>query len=165
MKKNKNGFISAVALLLLALFSAFGIVYWFSSKSSAELIIFEADRIKARNFALAGVEKAKLFMMNEYRRGNNKPEYSTKGFKSNDSAFFKEEFTKSFEDGEYEIISIQPLKVGNDVWFDRPHFSGKRIIGKYDLWEIVTVGKVKRTKIKAEQSVLMKVYRDDLVYY
>ena len=62
-------------------------------------------------------------------------------------------------------MSIQPLKVGNDVWFDRPHFSGKRIIGKYDIWEINTVGKVKRSKIKAEQSVLMKVYRDDLVYY
>ncbi len=165
MKKNKKGFISAVALLLLALFSAFGIVYWFSSKSSAELIIFEADRIKARNFALAGVEKAKIFMMNEYRRGNNRPEYEKGSGKNSDSKFFREEFTKSFEDGEYEILSIQPLKVGNDVWFDRPHFSGKRIIGKYDIWEINTVGKVKRSKIKAEQSVLMKVYRDDLVYY
>lgn len=164
-KNNKTGFVSAVAMLLLALFSAFGVIYWFTSKSSAEMIVFEADRIKARNFALAGVEKAKIFMMNEYRAGNLKPEFKKGETLDSDAKFFREEFKVKFEDGEYEIISIKPLVVGNDVWFDRPHFSGKRVIGKYDLWEIKTTGKVFRNKIKAEQSVLMKVYRDDLVYY
>ena len=148
-------------MLLLALFAVFGLTYWYASKANTDLITFEADRIKARNYALAGVEKAKLFLIEELTSGEKKPKYIYKHTPPNYS-----EFTNfAIDEGEYDVVSIAPIKIDGNEIVDRPHYVGKeRLIGTYGVWEIVSVGKVKKSKIQAEISVIIKLYNDDIVY-
>jgi hypothetical protein len=155
----KSGFIAVVTLMFLVLFSIFGFAYWFSSKSSAELIMYESDRIKARNYALAAVERVKVHLFNEYARGEIKPVYHKGGNKTLDG-----EYNRKIDDGEYRVVQVKPLGEKGSEWYGRPHICfGGGVIGYYDLWEIITEGKVKKSGITAEAKVVIKIYRDNLV--
>jgi hypothetical protein len=157
--RNKGGFIAVVTLMFLVLFSIFGFMYWFSSKSSAELIMYESDRIKARNYALAAVERVKVHLFNEYSRGEIKPIYHKGGNKALDG-----EYNRKIDDGEYNVIQVKPLGEAGSEWYGRPHICfGGGVIGYYDLWEIITEGRVNKSGIKAEAKVVIKIYRDNIV--
>lgn len=162
-KKNKqnSGFIAVISLMLISLFSVFGVIYWFSSKSNTEIIMFEGDRIKARNFAMAGVEKVKIHLFNQYKVGNVRPDY----IKGKDSRL-DSEYNIKFDEGEYQIIKVAPLSTGVGEWHGMSHHGvGRRVIGNYDLWEVISEGKITKTGITAEANVILKVYRDNLIYY
>jgi hypothetical protein len=158
LKKHNSGFIAVVSLMLIVLFGIFGVMYWFSSKSNAELIMFESDRIKARNYAMAGIEKVKIHLFNQYNQGNKKPEY-----KEGADSRLDKEYNIKFGDGSYKVTKVSPLGDGVGEWYGRPHFSRGLAIGFYDLWEIVCEGTVEKTRITAEVTAVVKIYRDDMV--
>ena len=158
LKKHNSGFIAVVSLMLIVLFGIFGVMYWFSSKSNAEIIMFESDRIKARNYAMAGIEKVKIHLFNQYNLGEKRPEYKEKSNSRLDA-----EYNIKFDEGTYKVTKVSPLGDGVGEWYGRPHFSRGLAIGFYDLWEIVCEGKVEKSGITAEVTAVIKIYRDDLV--
>ena len=98
--RKKRGFIAFVTLFLLAIFALMGFAYWFSSRTSTDLLFIEAQRFKARNYAQAGIERARIYMCNVLQLTKNSD------MRTN---FNKKDFEKSFEDGGYRVTSIKPF--------------------------------------------------------
>ncbi|MBQ2592335.1 MAG: hypothetical protein II567_03540, partial [Candidatus Riflebacteria bacterium] len=89
--KKRSGFIAFVTLFLLGIFGLMGIAYWFNSRMNTDMLWVESQRLRARNFAQAGIEKVKIHMCNVCQRGE-KTDMRLKEYRP-------EEFNKEFEDG------------------------------------------------------------------
>lgn len=148
------------ALIMLLIFGILGVSYWLSSRLSTDMILTEAHRIKARNFAQAAIEKVKINICNQYNMNNHNLEYPSKY--STDR--IDKEYNMTFADGEYEVVSVKPYEEANRTFYNVPHYSKGIRVGNYDIWEVVTRGLVKPTGVTAETRALIKVYRDHSVY-
>ena len=149
-----------VALVMLILFGIYGVSYWFASRMSTDMIVKEAHRIKARSFAQAGVEKVKINIINQYNMGNHNLEYPSKIVKTRTD----KEYKMKFSDGEYRVVSVKPYELSNKSFYNVPHYVKGVVIGRYDIWEIISAGKVKSSGVEAEITTLVKVYRDYVSY-
>ncbi|GAB4278099.1 MAG: hypothetical protein Kow0029_21210 [Candidatus Rifleibacteriota bacterium] len=156
----RRGFIAITALILLVIFGIMGIFYWLSSRLSTDMILTEAHRIKARNFAQAAIEKVKINICNQYNLNNHDLNYPSKFSKDRTDR----EYNVSFADGEYKVISVKPYSIGNVTFYNVPHLRKGVMIGHYDIWEVKAVGRVKQTGVEAEMTSLIKVYRDFVSY-
>ncbi len=151
-----------IALVLLAIFGIMGTSYWLTSRVSTDMIVREAHRIKARALAQAAVEKVKINIINHYSSGDHNLEYPSKFVKDRTD----KEYNIEFPDGSFSVLSVKPYDspTSNRSFYNVPHKQKGVIIGRYDIWEVVTSGKVKATGITAEITSLIKVYRDYVSY-
>lgn len=156
----RSGFIAMMALILLVIFAILGVAYWMSSRLTTDMIFAESQRIKARNFAQAAVEKVKINICNQYNMNNHNLEYPAKYT----SDRIDKEYNIQFADGEYRVISVKPLEEGGRTFYNVPHYHKGVMIGHYDIWEVKVNGLAKATGITAEMRSLIKVYRDYIVY-
>jgi len=156
----RSGFISMIALILLVIFAILGVAYWLSSRLTTDMIFAESQRIKARNFAQAAVEKVKINICNQYSMNNHNLDYPSKFTVDR----VDKEYNIEFADGEYKVISVKPYEEGGRRFYNVPHLQKGVMIGYYDIWEVIVNGKAKTTGIIAEMRTLVKVYRDHLVY-
>jgi len=149
-----------VALILLIIFGIMGVSYWMSSRMTTSLILNEAHRIKARNFAQAAAEKVKINLCNQYNMNNHDLNYPAEYTKDRTDKEYKREFA----DGKYEVLSVKPYEAENMSYYSVPHYQKGVVIGHYDIWEVKTSGQVKSTGIEAEMTTLIKIYRDYVTY-
>ena len=154
--KKRSGFIAFVTLFLLAIFGLMGIAYWFNSRMNTDMLWVESHRLRARNFAQAGIEKVKIHMCNVCQR-SDKFDMRLKNFK-------EAEFNKEFEDGGYRVKSIQPLTIGGVEYLNVKHTVKGRVIGEFDVWEVTVEGYTKKTGSKVEIKTTLRVFRDNIVY-
>lgn len=153
-KNSKNGFIAPLTMFLLVIFGLIGIAYWYSSRMNTDMLFVEAHRIKARNFAQAGIETAKIEIVNRSR---------TKLYDKL-SELKSKNFEKEFEDGGFRVVSIKPYELESVKYQKVPHIVKGRLVGDYDIWEVVAEGYSKQTKVTASIKTLIKVYRNSVVY-
>lgn len=156
----RRGFIAMIALILLVIFAILGVAYWLSSRLTTDMIFAESQRIKARNFAQAAVEKVKINICNQYNMNNHNLEYPTKYTTDR----IDKEYNMQFADGEYRVISVNPLEEGGRTYYNVPHYHKGVMIGHYDIWEVKVNGVAKATGITADMRALIKIYRDYIVY-
>ena len=72
MKSNKrSGFIAFVCMFLLVVFGLMGIAYWFNSRMNTDMFYMESLRIKAKNYAQAGIETVKINIRNNIKVRKN----------------------------------------------------------------------------------------------
>lgn len=154
--KNRKGFIAFVVMFLLVVFGLMGISYWYTSRMSTDMLYVESQRLKARNYAQAGIEKVKLNMCNMCQR-TNKYDMRLKASKAKD-------FSKDFNDGGYRVVSIEPFSVGNKEYLNVKHMVKGRLIGEFDVWEVTVEGYTKNPKTVVEIKHIIRVYRDSIVY-
>jgi len=163
-KKNiscrRSGFVAMVSLILLVIFGILGVAYWLSSRLTTDMIFAESQRIKARNFAQAALEKVKINIVNQYNMNNHDLEFPPKFTNDRVSA----EYNMEFADGEYKVVSVRPYEEGGRRFYNVGHHSKGVKIGNYDIWEVTTRGVAKATGITAELRALVKIYRDFVVY-
>jgi hypothetical protein len=158
--RTNNGFIAMISLILLLIFGILGISYWMSSRLTTDMILTEAHRIKARNFAQAAIEKVKINIVNQYSMNNHDLNYPSGIIKDR----VDEEYNKSFPDGEYKVVSVKPYEYANLTYYNVPHYQNGVMIGHYDIWEVEATGMVKSTGVQARKKTLVKIYRDYVVY-
>lgn len=156
----RRGFIAMVALIMLVIFAILGVAYWLSSRMSTDMIFAESQRIKARNFAQAALEKVKINITNQYNMNNHDLEYPPRY--TNDRV--TKEYNIQFADGEFKVVSVKPYEQGGRRFYNVAHHSKGVKIGNYDIWEVTTHGVAKATGITAELRALVKIYRDQVVY-
>lgn len=156
----RTGFVAMVSLILLVIFAIIGVAYWLSSRLTTDMIFAEAQRIKARNFAQAALEKVKINIVNQYSMNNHDLDFPPRF--TNDR--ISKEYNLKFADGEYRVVSVRPYEEGGRRYYNVPHHSKGVKIGNYDIWEVVTHGIAKSTGITAELRALIKIYRDSVVY-
>lgn len=154
--KKRSGFIAFITLFLLIIFGLIGIAYWYSSRMNRDMLFDEALRLKARNYAQAGIEKVKIHMCNVCQR-TNKYDMSTKNNNS-------KEFTKDFGDGGYRVISIEPFTYEGNVYKNVKHFVKGRLMGEFDVWEVTVEGYTKKHNIVVETKNIIRLYHDSVVY-
>ncbi|HAE40614.1 MAG TPA: hypothetical protein DCG57_18570 [Candidatus Riflebacteria bacterium] len=159
-KSARQGFIAMVSLILLVIFAILGVAYWLSSRLTTDMIFAESQRIKARNFAQAALEKVKINITNQYLMNNHDLEYPPRY--TNDRV--TKEYNIQFADGEFKVISVKPYEQGGRRFYNVAHHSKGVKIGNYDIWEVTTNGVAKSTGITAELRALVKIYRDYVVY-
>jgi hypothetical protein len=159
-QNSKRGFIAMVALILLIIFGIMGVSYWMSSRMTTSLILNEAHRIKARNFAQAAAEKVKINLCNQYNMNNHNLNYPSEYTKDRTD----KEYNREFADGQYKVLSVQPHEADNMTYYNVPHYQKGVVIGHYDIWSVKTYGQVKSTGIEAEMTTLIKIYRDYVSY-
>lgn len=158
INKKRSGFVAMTSLVMLILFGILGVAYWFSSRQNTDMVFAEAQRIKARNFAQAAVEKVKMNIVNQYRMNNFRLEYPKNDVRTN------KEYNMKFDKGEYRVISVRPYSLGSMKYYNIPYEVNGDSVGRYDIWEVVTQGISKPTRIIAEIHVLIKTYRYHIVY-
>lgn len=156
----RRGFIAMIAFILLIIFSILGMSYWMSSRLSTDMILAEAHRIKARNFAQAAIEKVKINIVNQYAMNNHDLNYPSGIVKDR----IDKEYNMEFPDGEFRVVSVAPYEHSNMTYYNVPHYQKGVMIGHYDIWEVTAIGKVKPTDIQAEIKTLIKIYRDYVTY-
>lgn len=156
----RRGFVAMVALILLIIFAIIGVAYWLSSRLSTDMIFAESQRIKARNFAQAAVEKVKINLFNQYSMNNHNLDYPSKFTVDR----IDKEYNIEFADGGFKVLAVKPYENGGRRFYNVPHFQKGVKIGNYDIWEIVVNGQAKASGIIAEMRTLIKVYRDQIVY-
>lgn len=154
--KRRSGFIAFVTLFLLAIFGLMGIAYWYSSRMNTDMLWVESHRLRARNFAQAGIEKVKIHMCNVCQRGE-KTDMRLKEYNP-------EEFNKEFEDGGYRVKSIEIFKYDGQEYNNVKHVVKGRVIGEFDVWEVTVEGYTKKAKTVVEIKTILRVYRDNVVY-
>ncbi len=154
--KRRSGFIAFITLFLLAIFGLMGIAYWYSSRMNTDMLWVESHRLRARNFAQAGVEKVKIHMCNVCQRSEN----SDMRLENYNPV----EFNKEFEDGGYRVKSIKPLTVDGVEYLNVKHVVKGRAIGEFDVWEVTVEGYTKKTKTLVEIKTILRVFRDNVVY-
>lgn len=156
----RRGFIAMVALIMLVIFAILGVAYWLSSRLTTDMIFAESQRIKARNFAQAALEKVKINITNQYNMNNHDLDYPPRY--TNDRV--TKEYNIQFADGEFKVVSVKPYEQGGRRFYNVAHHSKGVKIGNYDIWEVTTHGVAKATGITAELRALVKIYRDQVVY-
>ncbi len=149
-----------IALILLIIFAILGVAYWMSSRVTTDMIFTESQRIKARNFAQAAVEKVKINICNQYNMNNHNLEYPGKF----SSGRIEKEYYMEFADGEFKVIRVKPYEADGKKFYNVPHFQKGVMIGYYDIWEVIVNGTAKSTGMTAEMKTLIKIYRDHVVY-
>ncbi len=159
-KNRRSGFVAMVSLILLVIFGILGVAYWLSSRLTTDMIFAESQRIKARNFAQAALEKVKINIVNQYNMNNHDLDYPPRF--TNDRV--SKEYNMEFADGEYKVVSVRPYEEGGRRFYNVGHHSKGVKIGNYDIWEVTTRGVAKATGINAELRALVKIYRDYVVY-
>ncbi len=156
----RNGFVAMVSLILLVIFGILGVAYWLSSRLTTDMIFAESQRIKARNFAQAALEKVKINIVNQYNMNNHDLDFPPRF--TNDRV--SKEYNIEFADGEFKVLSVRPYEEGGRRFYNVAHHSKGVKIGNYDIWEVTTRGVAKATGITAELRALVKIYRDYVVY-
>lgn len=155
-----------MCIVCLAIFAA---GYFYYSGSINTRVFSEAHKIKAVNYAKAGLEKAKLDIYNSYSMGIY--DVSTESGKLIKNRAGSNEYKFEFPDGGYEIISIKaqtmmvPEKPGSSKMVEAPVADIERTSkgepsGTYDIWIIETRGYTKRPSAKIKLRTLLKIYRD-----
>ena len=153
-RNSKKGFIAFVVLFLLVMFALMGIAYTYSSRMNTDMLFVESQRIKARNYAQAGIEKVKISMCNICQRTNKYDMSIIKG----------EKYEKEFEDGGYRIVSVKPFYMNGKEYYNVSHDVKGRTIGTFDVWEVTVEGYTKKTKAVVEIKTILRIYHDDIVY-
>ncbi len=158
----RRGFVASFTFIILLILAIFGVSYWSVSRLSTDQILKEAQRIKARNLAQAGIEKVMINIMNQYLMGNTSLDYPTKFAKET----VDKEYEKDFGDGKYKVESVQIyFPPGSDKrMLNVPYFKNRVQIGSYDIWKIVAVGEIPDSKIIARVETLAKVIRNTVQY-
>lgn len=156
MYNKRKGFIAFVTMFLLVIFALMGIAYWYSSRMNTDMLYVESQRLKARNYAQAGIEKAKICMCNLLQKTNN--------YNMDSNAISNNDKSKEFEDGGYRIVSIKPFTVDNQRYLNVNHVVKGRQIGHFDVWEVTVEGYTKNTKTAVEIKHIIRIYRDFIVY-
>ena len=154
--KKRSGFIAFITLFLLAIFGLMGIAYWFNSRMNTDMLWVESQRLKARNYAQAGIEKVKIHMCNVCQRA----EKTDMRLKEYNPA----EFNKEFEDGGYRVKSIDVLKLDGAEYMNVKHVVKGRVIGQFDVWEVTVEGYTKKSGNVVEIKTILRVFRDNVVY-
>jgi len=156
------GFIAFYAFIMLLILGIFGISYWFVSRLTTDMIYKEAHRIKARNFAQAGVEKVLINILNQYRLGNARLDYPGKFTKER----IDKEYNVEFGDGRYRVELVKPYVIPNSFkeMFGIPYYKNQVLIGFYDVWQVVVVGEIPETNTHARVETLVKVIRNFVQY-
>jgi hypothetical protein len=160
LQPTRSGFIAITSLIMLVIFAILGVAYWLSSRLSTDMIHVESQRIKARNFAQAAIEKVKINICNQYNMNNHNLDYPSKYT----SDRIDKEYNMTFSDGEFRVVSVAAYEDGNRRYSNVPHYLKGVLVGSYDIWEIKTRGIAKPTGLVAEMRSLVKVYRDHIVY-
>ena len=160
INNQRQGFIAMTSLIMLVIFGILGVAYWLSSRLSTDMILVESQRIKARNFAQAAVEKVKINICNQYNMNNHNLAYPAKYTTDR----IDKEYNMEFADGEFKVVSVKPYEDGNRSYYNVPHHAKGVLIGNYDIWEVTAQGIAKPTGVIAELRTLVKIYRDHIVY-
>ncbi len=153
-RNRKKGFIAFVVLFLLVIFALMGIAYTYSSRMNTDILYVESQRIKARNYAQAGIEKVKISMCNICQKRGTQDMSIIQG----------KPYDKEFEDGGYRIVSVKPFYLKGKVFKDIPHEVKGRIIGKMNVWEVTVEGYTKNSKTVVELKTILRIYHDNIVY-
>lgn len=160
----RRGFIAMYSFVLLLILGIFGISYWWVSRMSTDMIVKEAHRIKARNFAQAGIEKVMVNIMNQYNLGNHDLDYDP-GFKFSVERIDKE-YNVEFGDGSYAVDYVRPYEIpsSNRKMRGIPYYKNGIRIGHYDLWEVSVTGETSQSGIKATVRTIVKVICNHVLY-
>jgi hypothetical protein len=160
--RGRRGFIAFYAFILLLILGIFGIGYWATSRLTTDMIVKEAHRIQARNFAQAGVEKVLVNIMNQYRLGNRNLEYPNRYTVET----VDKEYKVSFGDGSYEVERVVPYTAPQTdlLMLSVPYYKNRVLIGQYDVWEITVAGRVSSSGVTARVRTLTKVIRTFVQY-
>ena len=157
-----KGFVAVTALIILSILAILGFSYWSVSRQSTDQILKEAHRIKARNFAQAGVEKVMINVMNQYNMGNFDLDYPSKFVKKGTD----KEYEIDFGDGRYRVEGVQLfIPPGTDKrMFGVPYYKNRVLVGFYDIWKINVLGEVYSTRVTARVETLIKIIRKTVDY-
>jgi hypothetical protein len=160
--RGRKGFIAFYSFILLLILGIFGIGYWATSRMTTDMILKEAHRIRARNFAQAGIEKVLVNIMNQYRLGNHNLEYPGKMKMDR----IDKEYNVEFGDGRYAVETVERhTPPGSDkMMYALPYFKNQVLTGYYDVWRVVVVGEVPDTHTKARVETLVKIIRNFVQY-
>lgn len=159
----REGFIAFYAFIMLLVMGIFGISYWAVSRMTTDMILKEACRIRARNFAQAGIEKVLINILNQYRLGNARLDYPSNKYTTER---IDKEYNVEFGDGRYRVELVKPyiLPGSTKEMFGVPYYKNQVLIGFYDVWRVVVVGEVPEEKISARVETLVKVIRNFVQY-
>jgi hypothetical protein len=158
----RKGFVAMTALVILSILAILGFSYWSVSRQSTDQILKEAHRIKARNFAQAGVEKVMINIANQYNMGFFDLDFPSKFTKKGT----EKEYAVDFGDGRYQVESVQVfVPPGTEKkMFGVPYYKNRVLIGFYDIWKITVAGEVYATKVTARVETLIKIIRKTVDY-
>lgn len=161
-RHRRRGFISMVAFILLVLMGIIGLAYWSTSRIATDQILKESHRIKARNLAQAAVEKVRIHIVNQYTMGNFDVTYPGKFNRDR----IDQEFKREFGDGTYWVESVKPWTLpGTSQTVQNLDYYKNRIkVGVFDIWEVVAIGEVPGSGIRARIRSLVKVVRMKVQY-
>ena len=155
-RRRKSGFIAFVCLFLLVIFALMGIAYWYSSRMNTDMFYMESLRIKAKNYAQAGIETVKINIRNNIKFDKN--------FDMTLETNNHKDYKKEFEDGGFRVISIKPLESDGIEFRSKPHFVKGRLTGYFDVWSIKVEGYTKKPSVVVEQDAIIRVFHENAVY-
>lgn len=155
-RRKKSGFIAFVCLFLLVIFGLMGIAYWYSSRMNTDMFYMESLRIKAKNYAQAGVETVKINIRNNIKFDKN--------YDMNLATNKHKDYEKVFEDGGFRVTSIKPLEIDGIEYRNRMHFVRGRATGAFDVWVITVEGYTKKPSVVVELKTTVRVFHEYAVY-
>ena len=156
IRRRKSGFIAFVCLFLLVIFALMGIAYWYSSRMNTDMFYMESLRIKAKNYAQAGVETVKINVRNNIKFDKN---YDMSLENNN-----PKDYKKEFEDGGFRVISLKPLVIDGAEFRNKPHFVKGRLTGVFDVWSVKVEGYTKKPSVVVELDTVIRVFHENAVY-
>lgn len=156
IRRRKSGFIAFVCLFLLVIFALMGIAYWYSSRMNTDMFYMESLRIKAKNYAQAGIETVKINVRNNIKFEKN--------FDMDLATNNHKDYKKEFEDGGFRVISIKPLVVNGLEYRNQPHFVKGRLTGSFDAWSVKVEGYIKKPSVVVELDTIIRVFHENAVY-
>ncbi|MFC1744944.1 hypothetical protein ACFL35_13210 [Candidatus Riflebacteria bacterium] len=164
--ERKKAFIIPLIAFFLFLLIIFGTLFYRNAQFQGSSIFRESEKIKARNLAQAGLEKAMVYIQRKYSYGEYDVKYPTGKFVTD--AFDKEMDREIEGVGRYRILSVQPFSYSDGHYnltdyTNIPYVKNKKIIGRYDVWEVRSEG-ITVHKVGATLRTLIKIIRHEIVY-
>lgn len=163
--RGQRGLAIVLTLFILMMLALFGVIYYKSSSDSMNEAYIEAERIRARALARAGMEKAMILIRDRYKKAKYDWKYPEQGA----DPIGESEFSGKLTEGDWTIVSVEPYVYGNGLVTVGPYrripysiYGTRR--GVYDILEIRTEGKMAKSGIEVSLEALVKIIREDVDY-
>lgn len=172
--RDRSGISIILTILIFFSLFAFGIIFLNLSTRSRDEAVWESARMKAKELANAGLNKAIMLLKHQHEKGNSFWRYPKQG---NLSVSEKELKVKVYSDnekqdlyGEYEILEVTGYLYRKNIhtligpYENICYLRNGRKLGHYDILKIVTEGRVKKPDINCRLESIVKVIRQDVIY-
>jgi hypothetical protein len=154
-----------LTLFVLMTIASFGVLYFQTSGNRLNESYTEAQRIKARALASAGLNKALILIRDRYKRAFYSWRYPEQG----ENVIGRSEFSGELGAGTWEIELIESYYLDSPEgsvgpYTDVPYVLYGNRKGSYDILKIRARGRMKESKITASVTGLVKIIRQECQY-